>query len=216
VEPAHGRQGVSAALAAEQVSRRLRACLRAGDFALSVSRRRQRAQGQDQKRRDQLQRGEQPIQLGGPLRRRPRDDHILDKQFLPKWRQSKFPGGCAHACELETSLYLYLDGDNVRKDKIKNGDISFNLENNPFNYVDLYGTGPATIISWTSSYTETGVLGEPELASAEKGRQVYDEAVKQLARFITYFKDRPKDIRKDRHRQAPTMPFPWGQVSLKR
>jgi len=39
----------------------------------------------------------------------------VDKSFLPRWRQSKFPGGCAHACELETSLYLYLDGDNVRK-----------------------------------------------------------------------------------------------------
>ncbi len=45
----------------------------------------------------------------------------VDKEFLPRWRQSKFPGGCAHACELETSLYLYLDGDNVRKDLIKSG-----------------------------------------------------------------------------------------------
>ena len=26
----------------------------------------------------------------------------VDKKFLPHWRQSKFPGGCAHACELET------------------------------------------------------------------------------------------------------------------
>ena len=56
----------------------------------------------------------------------------VDKEFLPRWRQSKFPGGCAHACELETSLYLYLDGDNVRKDKIKSGVISFNEENSPF------------------------------------------------------------------------------------
>lgn len=30
----------------------------------------------------------------------------VDKEFLPRWRQSRFPGGCAHACELETSLYL--------------------------------------------------------------------------------------------------------------
>ena len=50
----------------------------------------------------------------------------VDKEFLPRWRQSKFPGGCSHACELETSLYLYLDGDNVRKDQIKSGTISFN------------------------------------------------------------------------------------------
>tara|TARA_Y100001934_G_scaffold99767_1_gene122825 strand:- start:144 stop:425 length:282 start_codon:yes stop_codon:yes gene_type:complete len=55
----------------------------------------------------------------------------VDKDLLPNWRKSKFPGGCAHACELETSMYLYLDGDNVRKDEIKNGTISFNEENNP-------------------------------------------------------------------------------------
>jgi creatinine amidohydrolase len=138
----------------------------------------------------------------------------VDKEFLPRWRQSKFPGGCAHACELETSLYMYLDGDNVRKDKIKNGTISFNEEKSPFNWVDLFAAGPATIISWTSSYTKTGVLGEAELATPEKGRQVYEEAVKQLVRFVTYFKDRPKDRRRLRHTQAPTMPMPWGQRSL--
>jgi creatinine amidohydrolase len=137
----------------------------------------------------------------------------VDKAFLPRWRQSKFPGGCAHACELETSLYLYLDGDNVRKDEIKSGVISFNEENSPFNWVDLFGAGPATIISWTSSYTDTGVLGEAELATAEKGQQVYAEAVKQLARFVTWFKDRPKDVRRDLHRKKPTMPMPWGQQS---
>jgi creatinine amidohydrolase len=138
----------------------------------------------------------------------------VDKSFLPRWRQSKFPGGCAHACELETSLYLYLDGDNVRKDRIESGVISFNEENSPFNWVDLFAAGPATIISWTSSYTETGVLGDAELATAEKGRQVYEEAVKQLVRFVTWFKDRPKDKRRDLHRQRPTMPMPWGQRSI--
>jgi creatinine amidohydrolase len=135
----------------------------------------------------------------------------VDKAFLPRWRQSKFPGGCAHACELETSLYLYLDGDNVRKDQIESGVISFNEENNSFNWVDLFSVGPATILSWTSSYSETGVLGEAELASEEKGREAYKEAVKQLARFVTWFRDRPADPRRDRHRQPPTMPMPWGQ-----
>lgn len=135
----------------------------------------------------------------------------VDKGFLPRWRQSKFPGGCAHACELETSLYLYLDGDNVRKDLIKNGVISFNEEDSPFNWVDLFAAGPATIISWTSSYSETGVLGEPELATPEKGREAYEEAVKQLVRFIEYFHARPKDRRRDHHRRPPTMPIPWGQ-----
>src|SRR5436190_12149782 len=140
----------------------------------------------------------------------------VDKAFLPRWRQSKFPGGCAHACELETSLYLYLDGDHVRKDQIKSGPISFNQEESPFNWVDLFAAGPATIVSWTSSYSETGVLGDVEVATAEKGKQAYDEAVKQLARFINWFKDRPKDRRRQRHRQKPTMPMPWNQKPVKR
>jgi creatinine amidohydrolase len=135
----------------------------------------------------------------------------VDKTFLPGWRESTFPGGCAHACELETSLYLYLDEDNVRKDKIKNAPISFNQENNPFNFVDLFAEGPGTVVSWTSSYSDTGVLGEPELATVDKGRRVYEEGVKQLVNLVEYFHPRPKDVRKDRHRKKPTMPMPWRQ-----
>jgi len=137
----------------------------------------------------------------------------VDKNFLTRWRQSKFPGGCAHACELETSLYLYLDGPNVRKDRIKSDVIRFNQEESPFNWVDLFAAGPATLISWTSSYSESGVLGDAELASAEKGKRAYDEAVKQLVCFIQWFKRRPKDRRSDRHRKKPTMPMPWNQQS---
>lgn len=138
----------------------------------------------------------------------------VDKQFMPRWRQSKFPGGCSHACELETSLYMYLDADNVRKDKIKGDTISFNNEESPFNWVDLFAAGPATVVSWTSSYSDTGVLGDAELATPEKGREAYEEAVKQLARFVPWFKDRPKDGRQDLHRKKPTMPMPWNQHSI--
>lgn len=135
----------------------------------------------------------------------------VDKSFMPRWRESKFPGGCSHACELETSLYLYLDGGNVRTDMIQSGEISFNTEDNEFNWVDLFAAGPATLISWTSSYSETGVLGAAALANAEKGREAYEEAVKQLVRFTRWFRDRPVDARRDRHRRPPTMPMPWGQ-----
>lgn len=135
----------------------------------------------------------------------------VDKEFLPRWRQSKFPGGCSHACELETSLYLYLDGEHVRQDRIQSGTIAFNNEDSPFMWVDLFATGPATVVSWTSSYSDTGVLGDAELATAEKGRQAYEEAVKQLVRFILWWKERPKDVRRDRHRRRPTLPMPWNQ-----
>jgi creatinine amidohydrolase len=135
----------------------------------------------------------------------------VDKEFLPSWRESKFPGGCAHACELETSMYLYLDEDNVRKDKIKSGTISINEEQSPFNYVDLFGQGPATIVSWTSGYSRTGVLGDAEKATKEKGERAYNEAVKQLVRFVEYFLQRPRDQRHREQQMKPTMPMPWGQ-----
>jgi len=55
-----------------------------------------------------------------------------------------FPVAGAHACELETSLYLTLDGENVRNDRIKSDVISFNEEESPFNWVDLCrGSGDA-------------------------------------------------------------------------
>lgn len=135
----------------------------------------------------------------------------VDKTFIPRWRESQFPGGCTHACELETSLYLFLEGDDVRKDRIRSEPNRINEEKSPFSWLDLFGTGPATLSTWTSACTASGVIGDPEKATAEKGQAVYDEAVKQLVRFITWFHQRRKLPRRDRHRRKPTMPLPWNQ-----
>lgn len=139
--------------------------------------------------------------------------HLLkvDPEFLPSWRESTFPGGCAHACELETSLYLYLDEDGVRKDRIHNH-ISTLTAGNPYMWVDLYGTGAAALTSWTSTYTPRGVIGEPEVATKEKGERVYNEAVKQLVKIVEFFRNRPADHRHRHQEHSPTMPIPWGQL----
>ena len=135
----------------------------------------------------------------------------VDQNFLPRWRQGRYPGGCAHAGELETSMYLYLDESHVRKDRIKSDYISFNDENSPFMHVDLFAEGPGTVVSWTSSYTQSGVMGDCELATIEKGREAYDEAVKQLVALVSWFKERPREERQEHHRQRPTIPMPWEQ-----
>jgi creatinine amidohydrolase len=139
----------------------------------------------------------------------------VDREFLPRWRESTFPGGCAHACELETSMYLYLDGDSVRREAIRSEESRINAEKNPFNWVDLFGAGPAPLVSWTSSYTDSGTIGAAELATAAKGQEAYEEAVRQLLRFLDYFRERPVDPRRDRHRRPPTIPIPWGQVPVR-
>jgi creatinine amidohydrolase len=141
----------------------------------------------------------------------------VDPEFLPRWRKSKFPGGIAHACELETSVYMHLAPEDVRMDLIKNGAISFNEEHSRFRYVDLFGTGPAQVTSWTASYSETGVLGEAELATPEKGKEAFEEAVNRLCEFIEEWQRVPAPTRKENHRREPTIPMPWGQgESLRR
>ena len=135
----------------------------------------------------------------------------VDKAFLPGWRESKFPGGCAHACELETSLYMYLDGGGVRRNLIRDGAIKFNEEHSPFLWLDLFASGPMAFVPWTSAYSDTGAFGEPERATAEKGERAYLEAVKQLVALVSWWKDRPRDTRRDHHAVPPTFPLPWGQ-----
>lgn len=132
----------------------------------------------------------------------------VDKEFMPRWRQSYFPGGCAHACELETSVYMYLDPDNVRTDLIRDGRITFNEEGSAFHWVDLFAAGPAPLTSWTSTYSETGTLGAADLASPEKGKEAVEEAARQLVRLVHEFGSRPKPDRLELHTTPPTIPLP--------
>lgn len=67
------------------------------------------------------------------------------------------------------------------------------------------------VTSWTGSYSESGVLGEAELATPEKGRVAFEEAVTRLCGFIEEWTAVPVPTRKENHRTEPTMPMPWGQ-----
>ncbi len=136
----------------------------------------------------------------------------VDKQFLPRWRESYFPGGCAHACELETSAYLYLDETNVRKNLIADEQIAFNADHSDYQWCDLFGSGPAPLTSWTSTYTRSGVCGAAQLATREKGQAAVHEAARQLARLVLEFGGRPKPARKDHHARPPSFPMPWSQI----
>lgn len=135
----------------------------------------------------------------------------VDPDFMPSWRESKFPGGCAHACELETSVYLYFDEDSVRKERIVDGDCEFHRASSDFQWVDLFGAGAGTNVPWTASFTDSGVLGQATLATKEKGERAVKEAARQLARMITEFRARPRPPRGDHHDPLPTFPMPWGQ-----
>jgi creatinine amidohydrolase len=129
-------------------------------------------------------------------------------------RESVMPGGCAHACELETSMYMHIDGGRVRRDRIKGAVPSYMTdipEGDRWQKVDLTGpNGPVSIVDWTSSYSETGSFGEPEKATDEKGALAFEHAVSQLIAMVRWFKDRPDEPRGDRHSSPPTFQLPFG------
>ena len=108
-------------------------------------------------------------------------------------------GGAAHACELETSAYLYLEPSRVQMDKAQ--DHFGGATGSPgskFVWVDLTkGWGPIKVVRWTSSATPTGITGAPTLATPAKGRAIVEGAADALVNFIAEFKSMPKGERVD-------------------
>ncbi len=121
------------------------------------------------------------------------------------------PGGAAHACELETSAYLYLDEGRVQMDRAEDhyGGAA-GREGSRFLSVDLARPlPPMKIVQWTSSATPNGVSGAPTLATREKGKVVVEGAAENLLAFVREFRALKKGKRVD-HRavrpETPTVP----------
>lgn len=127
--------------------------------------------------------------------------------FDKQWRESVYPGGCSHACELETSMLLHLAPQHVRQDRIKSELAKSNKLGSKFIWGDLFGKGAMGLIEWTSQYSDTGVIGEAEKATAEKGRIVFEEASANLAQFIGEYHAQKIEPRQRHQAQAPTFPL---------
>jgi creatinine amidohydrolase len=136
----------------------------------------------------------------------------VDPTFTSKWRESIYPGGCSHACELETSMLLYLSPESVRMDKIRSEIAKTNQMGSEFIWGDLFGKSAIGLIEWTSQYSNSGVMGEAEKATAEKGRVVFEEASRQLAAFVGEYYTRKIEPRQDKHSTPPTfeLSYPTG------
>jgi creatinine amidohydrolase len=133
----------------------------------------------------------------------------LIKDLFGEIRRSKFPGGSAHACELEVSMQLHLRPDSVRLEHNKDERAAYPGLPNEFQWVDLMGEGPVTINEWTSTHTDSGIIGDASLGTAEQGEQVFNAAVEKLVRLVRYMKERPEQTKVPHQDPAPTMPFPF-------
>ena len=68
---------------------------------------------------------------------------------------------------------------------------------------------PIGLIEWTSQYSDSGVMGEAEKATAEKGKLVFEEASSQLAAFLGEYYLRKIEPRQDKHSVPPTFPLSY-------
>ena len=133
---------------------------------------------------------------------------VVDPEFMKTWRESEIPGGCAHSGEAETSLALHLDKSLIQMDKALNEQVKFHEHNSLYQWVDLWSAGPVSVTSWTSEYTDSGICGEAVLATHEKGKILFDEAVKNLIEWSNEFYSRETMIRKDHHTSQPLSDLP--------
>lgn len=128
-------------------------------------------------------------------------------------RTSVNPGGSAHAGELETSMYMHLNPDGVRRDRIV-GDLPEYMRlpgGDRWQYVDLTGgTGPATIVEWTSTYTESGAFGRPQEGTPEKGARVFELAAERFEEMLRWFRQRPAPARRQHRGDDATTPIRFG------
>ena len=105
-------------------------------------------------------------------------------------------GWVAHADEIETSLYLYLRPEGVRRELAQ---AENNMLPSEFWWQDLEGGARVGMMEWWSTFSHTGVLGDPTKATAEKGEALYRASTEQLAALIREFKARPIRAREDHH-----------------
>ncbi len=102
-------------------------------------------------------------------------------------------GGIAHACELETSIYLAIDPEAVDMEKAVD-ELGYPASENAFMDWD---DGPLKLMPWWSSFSSTGVQGRATLATAEKGRRLLDAAVSEIVSFVRDLRERPLPERRE-------------------
>jgi creatinine amidohydrolase len=92
-------------------------------------------------------------------------------------------GGMGHACELETSLMLFLDPDHVHADRR----VTEVPIRSPFRGADLLSAGTVYAPDRFSELTSSGVAGDPSVASVEQGERFADAIVARLVAFVDEF-----------------------------
>ncbi|WP_129116335.1 creatininase family protein [Halegenticoccus tardaugens] len=91
------------------------------------------------------------------------------------------PGGISHGGELETSLMLHVHPELVERDRITG-----TRRDEPYELgrQDLFVDGPLAVYRTFDEYSQSGAIGAPELATADKGRQLFEHLQSELGDLL--------------------------------
>jgi creatinine amidohydrolase len=108
----------------------------------------------------------------------------LAAKTLREVRESEL-GGMGHACEMETSIMLHLHPDRVKLDRaVRDGP----PHTDPYRKADMQFARPVFFVNEFHEVTESGVIGHPDLASAEKGNRFLDGIVTEVQQFVEHYR----------------------------
>ena len=122
-------------------------------------------------------------------------DPTLAEPVFSEMRRSA-PGGVAHAGEYETAMMLHLRPDLVQMDQAVREPGQIKLEHFNWDHPE-----PSVLAwqDWWSRMSESGVCGDPTVATAEFGRALFETTVENLRRFVREFRTIPLRPRRDLH-----------------
>ncbi len=87
-------------------------------------------------------------------------------------------GGICHACEIETSLMLYLEPSLVRREKITDEIVKYVTPLDPQSERQLPD-------GWkTINYSKSGVIGDPRKATPQKGEKIFKALIREIIKSI--------------------------------
>jgi creatinine amidohydrolase len=130
-------------------------------------------------------------------------DPTLSEPVFSQRRRSE-PGGVAHAGEYETALMLYLRPDLVQMDRAVREMGQITLE-----YFNWDHPRPSILSwqDWWSRMSQSGVCGDPTVATAEFGQALFETTVDNFVRFVREFRTILLRPRRDLHSRDRTAPF---------
>ena len=86
----------------------------------------------------------------------------------------------AHACELETSIYLAIDPDAVAMELAVD---ERSYPEGEHAWLD-WSDGPLKLMPWWSSFSRSGVQGDATLGTAAKGKALLEAAVDECVAYV--------------------------------